>query len=250
MTITDISEIKNEEMPNVKPVKEAMNIFIDGVPNGVANRNGAIYLITGGPGSGKSSFMLSLFRSSKLYRRRFHNIYYFCPMSSYLSVTNSPFKDHDKIYHNLTADAIYEITGELEEKKEEHEDGDEFELSCLIIDDFASELKNKEIEKALTNLLIRTRHLNCLVIITAQAYNLVPMKLRKMVTFATVFKPRTKKEWESVAGELLKYERDDAQKIYDYVYDAPYMHLDIDSFDDKFYKNNNLLDITDSNKLT
>jgi len=250
MTITNISEVKNDDLPNVKPVKENMNIFIEGIPEGIAKRNGAIYLICGPPGSGKSSFMLSLFRSKQLYRNKFHHIHYFVPMASHLSVKNSPFEKHDKIYHQLTADAIYGITSELEELKEEHEEEDEYELSCLVIDDFASELKNKDIEKALTNLLIRTRHLNCMVIITAQNYNMIPMKLRKMVTFASIWKPRTKAEWESITKELLKYEKEDAQKIYEYVYNEPYTHLDIDSFEDKFYKNGNPLTITDTNKLT
>ena len=249
MTITSITETKNEEIPNVKPVKEHMNVFLEDVPEGVARRNGAIYLISGAAGSGKSSYMLSLFRSRKLYRNKFHHVYYFCPMSSFLSVKNSPFNGHDKVFHELTADALYGIISELEERKEEHEEGEDFELSCLIIDDFANDLKNKDIEKALTNLLIRTRHLNTVVIITTQAYNLVPMKLRKMVTFASVYKPRTVAEWNSVAGELLKYDREDAQKIYDYVFSEPYTHLDIDAFTDKFYKNNNPLTVTDTNKL-
>ncbi len=250
MTITNISEIKNEEFPTVKPVRENMNIFIDGVPEGIARRNGAIYLICGPPGSGKSSYMLSLFRDRKLYRNRFHHIYYFVPMSSHLSVKNSPFRLHDKVMHELTADAIYSITRELEELKEEREEGEDYELSCLVIDDFASELKNKDIEKALTNLLIRTRHLNTVVIITSQNFNMIPLKLRKMVTYASIWKPRTKKEWESISEELLKYEKDDAQKIYEYVFSEPYAHLDIDSFEDKFYKNNNPLNITDTNKMT
>lgn len=251
MTITEIKEVHNAEMPKTKPVKEKMNIFLEGVPEGIANRNGAIYLICGPPGSGKSSFMLSLFRSRKLYRNTFNHIHLFVPMSSFLSVENNPFELHDKIHHQLTADAIYGITAELEDLKEEHDDEEDesYETSCVIIDDFASELKNKDIEKALTNLLIRTRHLNCLVIITAQNYNMVPMKLRKMVTFASVWKPRTKAEWESITKELLKYEKEDAQKIYDFVYSEPYSHLDIDAFEDKFYKNCNPLMIQDTNKL-
>lgn len=251
MTITEITELHNKEMPKPQPVKEKMNIFIEGVPEGIARRNGAIYLVCGPPGSGKSSFMLSLFRSRKLYRCRFHHLHLFVPMSSFLSVKNNPFEEHDKIYHELTPDAIYGITAELEDIKEEHdEDEDEdYESSCIVIDDFASELKQKDIEKALTNLLIRTRHLNCMVIITSQNYNMIPMKLRKMVTFASIWKPRTKKEWESICSELLKYEHDDAQKIYDFVFSEPYSHLDIDSFEDKFYKNNNPLVIEDTNKL-
>lgn len=250
MTITNIVENTNEQFPRVKPVKEKMNIFIDGVPSGIANRNGAIYLICGPPGSGKSSFMLSLFRSSKLLRRKFSNIWLFTPMASFLSVRNHPFEKHDKILHELSGEAIRDITSQLEKMKEEADESDEeMEHSCIIIDDFASELKSKEIERALKNLLIRTRHLNCYVIITAQNYNMIPMSLRKMVTFASIFKPRTKAEWESISKELLKYEGEDSQKIFNYVFSEPYAHLDIDAFEDKFYKNSNLLSITDTNHI-
>lgn len=250
MTITNIVENTNEQFPRVKPVKEKMNIFIDGVPSGIANRNGAIYLICGPPGSGKSSFMLSLFRTTKLLRRKFSNIWLFTPMASFLSVRNHPFEKHDKILHELSGEAIRDITSQLEKMKEEADESDEeMEHSCIIIDDFASELKSKEIERALKNLLIRTRHLNCYVIITAQNYNMIPMSLRKMVTFASIFKPRTKAEWESISKELLKYEGEDSQKIFNYVFSEPYAHLDIDAFEDKFYKNSNLLSITDTNHI-
>lgn len=264
MTITHIVENTNKQFPRVKPVKEKMNIFIDGVPSGIANRNGAIYLICGPPGSGKSSFTLGLFRTTKLLRRKFSNIWLFTPMASFLSVRNHPFEKHDKILHELSGEAIRDITSQLEKMKEEadesnkkmkeeadesDESDEEMEHSCIILDDYASELKSKEIERALKNLLIRTRHLNCYVIITAQNYNMIPMSLRKMVTFASIFKPRTKAEWESISNELLKYEGEDSQKIFNYVFSEPYAHLDIDAFEDKFYKNSNLLSITDTNHI-
>lgn len=250
MPITNIIETNNENFPRVKPIKEKMNIFIDGIPTGIANRNGAIYLICGPPGSGKSSFMLSLFRTTKLLRKKFSNIWLFTPMASFLSVRNHPFEKHDKILHELSGEAIRDITSQLEKMKEEADESDEeMEHSCIIIDDYASELKSKEIETSLKNLLIRTRHLNCYVIITAQNYNMIPMSLRKMVTFASIFKPRTKAEWESISKELLKYEGEDSQKIFNYVFSEPYAHLDIDAFEDKFYKNSNLLCICDTNHI-
>lgn len=250
MTITDIQENPNPQFPRVKPVKENMNIFIEGIPEGIATRNGAIYLICGPPGSGKSSFMLSLFRTTKLLRKKFDNIWLYTPLASYTSVANHPFAKHDKILHELTADSIRGITGELEDMKEEAmKEEEEMELSCIIIDDFASELKNKDIERALKNLLIRTRHLNCYVIITSQNYNMIPMSLRKMVTFASIFKPRTKAEWQSISAELLKYDGEDSYKVFNYVYSEPYTHLDVDAFEDKFYKNCNPLTITDTNHI-
>ena len=49
-----ISEIKND-LPTIKPVKEIMSIYIEGINPNIPNRNGFIYALIGSPGSGKSS---------------------------------------------------------------------------------------------------------------------------------------------------------------------------------------------------
>jgi hypothetical protein len=46
-----------------------------------------------------------------------------------------------------------------------------------------------------------------------------------------------------ITKELLKMPEVDAKKLYDYVFDAPYQHMDIDLFEDKFYKNGNILEL-------
>ena len=43
-----------------------------------------------------------MFKNQKMYRNRFHNIYYIFPVSSFLSVEKHPFEKHDKVYHELT----------------------------------------------------------------------------------------------------------------------------------------------------
>ena len=63
-----ISEIKND-LPQIKPVKEIMSIYIDGINPNIPNRNGFIYALIGSPGSGKSSLLLSLFRSKNYYKK-------------------------------------------------------------------------------------------------------------------------------------------------------------------------------------
>jgi hypothetical protein len=37
---------------------------------------------------------------------------------------------------------------------------------------------------------------------------------------------------------------DDAKKLYDYVFEKEYSHLDIDTIENKLYRNFNLLEIT------
>ena len=245
MTITGISEIKTDIFKDLKPVKEKMDIYINGIPSNVSNRNGMISVYTGSGGSGKSSLLLNMFRDTKLYKKKFDNIFLFTPSASFLSVEKHPFLKHDKIYHELTISHLMDIEKKLIDIKES---GD-LEYSLVIIDDFASTLKSKDIEKILNKLLIKARHLCCGFIFTLQTFLYMPRQLRKQITFITIFKPKTKTEWDTITDELLQMEKMDGLKIFNYVFNEPYSHLDIDLVENKLYKNGNLLNIIDTNSL-
>lgn len=237
----NISEIKNEEYPKIAPIKEVMNVKIPNIMEGIPNRNGFIWCLAGSGGSGKSSLLLNFFRTSKLYRRKFDNIYLFTPMASFLSVANHPFKEHDKIYYELTYDSLNNVYKELLDKKESREKDEEMEYSLVIIDDFASSLKTKEIERMLNKMLIKTRHLGCAFIFTLQSYFYFPKILRKQLTNITIFKSKNYEEYATLAKELMNLNKEDALKLYDYIFLEPYAHLDIDCVDNVYYKNFNQL---------
>ena len=238
MTIKDIVEIKNTEIPKQKPIKERMDIYIPNIPQGIPRRNGFISVYTGSGGSGKSNLILNLFKSRHLYRNKFHHVYYICPMSSFLSIEKHPFSNHDKVYHDLTVDLLDEIYNELLTIKQEEE---EPEYSCVIIDDMASSLKNHDIQLQLNKMLIKARHIQCSWIFTLQSYYYFPLMLRKQITNLILFKSKNKKEFESLSHELINLNKDDALKLYNYVFDAPYNHLDLDTVENKLYKNFNEL---------
>jgi hypothetical protein len=248
MPIVDIKEEVNKEIKSIKPVKEKMDKYIKDIPDGISRRNGMIYLLVGSGGSGKTSLLLNQFRKGGSYHRKFHNLYLFTPSISFMSVQNHPFEKHDKIYHELTRDNLEELHEELKERKEEYDDdGDEeMEYNCVIIDDFASSLKDKDVQKLLNTMLIKARHLNTCFIFTLQSYLYFPKMLRKQTTYATIFKPKNKEEWNSINQELLQMKEDDARKIYDYVFGQEYSHLDIDTIENKLYRNYNPLVITNN----
>ena len=205
----------------------------------------------------------------------FHNIYYFCPISSFLSVIKHPFENHDKVYHELTVgllDAVYnelvakkeeeeEIKNKIEKRNknkkdkkqvlmgiegEEPEDTDEekeTEYSCVIIDDFADTLKDAGIQRQLNKMLIKARHIRCSFIFTLQSFYLFPKILRKQITYTTIFQCKNIAEWYSITSELLNYNKDDALKLYNYVFDGPYNHIDLDTVQNKIYKNFNISEI-------
>jgi hypothetical protein len=265
--LTDITEVDNPHATKQKPVKEIQNIFIPDIVNqNIPNRNGFIYLLSGAGGSGKTNCFVNLFKDRKAYRGKFHNVYYFVPESSYLSLDpkTNPFTNHDKIFHTLdvsTLESIYmELMGkkekyikklekpkkenkfvDVEEAEEDDDEEPEIEYSCVIVDDYADQLKNKDIQKMLSKFLIKSRHLCVAFIFTLQSYYYFPKLLRKMLTYITIFKPRNVEEWRSISTEILSMNQENALTLYDYIFTEKYAHLDVDTIENKFFKNFNEL---------
>ena len=280
MPIFKIDEISNPHKQKLKPIKEKQDIFIPNIiDKNIPRRNGSIVIFTGSGGSGKTSTLLNFFKSKKQYRGIFDNIYYFCPMASFLSISNHPFKKLDNLYHELTIENLENIYNELIAKREayeeylekqkekrrrknkknkkeqfveyeesESESDDEdaitsIEYSCVIIDDFANDLKNNDIQRQLNKMLIKARHLCCMFIFTLQSYLYFPRMLRKQITYAIIFKPKSISEWDSITQELIHYKKEDSLKLFNYIFNEPYTTFGYDTVENKTYKNFNLLQI-------
>lgn len=239
----EITEHHNDRFKETKPVKEKMDKYIPDIVEGISRRNGMIYLMIGSGGSGKTSLLLNQFRKGGAYHRKFHNLYLFTPAISFASVKNHPFEKHDKVINELTRDNLEELYDELKSRKEDREEDDDMEYNCVIIDDMASSLKEKDVQRLLNTMLIKARHLNTCFIFTLQSYLYMPKMLRKQTTFATIFKPKNREEWDSLNKELIQMRDEDARKLFEYAYDKEYAHLDIDTIEGKLYRNFNELTI-------
>lgn len=252
-----IEEVANpyHDSSRLQAIREVQSIMIPNVDNpNIPNRNGFCWCLTGSGGSGKSSLMLSMFKSKKYYRGKFDNIFYICPAVSFSSVADHPFATHDKVWHELTVPILQEIYDQLaeqpekthkqkvyEDDEEESDEEPEIEYSCLIIDDFANDLKNKHIQTFLNKMLIKLRHLKLAVIITLQSWKYMPALIRKQVTNLSIYKPKSMAEWFGISEEVFNLKKDDALKLYNYIYDKPYTHLDVDTVKNIYYKNFNEL---------
>jgi len=264
MPILDIIEIKNPNQKQMKPIREKQDIYIpDIVDENISRRNGMVYLMSGSGGSGKSSLLLNMFKNKNMYRNKFHNIYYFCPASSMQSVLHHPFEKHEKVYHELTVGSLEEIYQEClamkaeatkeKEKGEkinyfgditdESDDEREIEYSCIIIDDFANNLKDKSLMKQLNKMVIKARHLCLSFIFTTQSFYYLEKTIRKQLTYTTIFKPKNIEEGLSIMKELMNLNKEDGLKLFNYVFDGPYNHLDIDLVNNIYYKNFNKLEL-------
>jgi hypothetical protein len=259
-----INEIKNSnDVKKLRPIKEKQDIYIPGIKDkNISRRNGMIYVVSGSGGSGKSSLILSMFKSPSYYRGKFDNIYYFCPACSMDSISNHPFKNHDKVFNELTVEKLKEIYNELsivvepieKEKKnlyvddepclEEDIEEPEIEYNCILIDDMGDVLKDLDIQKMLSKMMIKARHIKTAFIFLIQSYYLFPKILRKQITYTTIFKPKNIAEWFSISSELLHMNKDNGLILLDYIYDEDYAHMDLDTTNNKIYKNFNLLEIS------
>jgi hypothetical protein len=194
---------------------------------------------------GKSSLLLSMFKNTDFYRNKFDNIYLITPLVSFQSVKKHPFAIHDKVFHELNIDVLENIYNELVEIKDTCIcENYPLEKSVLIIDDFASDLKNVELIRMLKQFSIKSRHLCVCIIFTLQSYNMFPLVLRKLLTNVTIFKFKNNKEMELVSSKLLNMKKDEAIELYRYIFDKSYDHLDVCITNSEYYKNFNKLIIT------
>ena len=241
-----ITEILNKAVAKLAPIKETMDVFIPGIDTpGIANRNGFISLYCGAPGSGKSSLMLGMMKNKAFYRKKFHNIHYFCPPASRLSVVNHPLKNaptYDELLPN-TLDVIYEQLAALRQYNEE--EGNPVEYSVIVIDDMGDMLRDTDVVAALNRILIKSRHICCAVILCAQSYLHVDPKLRKLLTNIIMFRPNTEKEWKNLCDEhLANLSKEELIALHNHAYSEPYSHLDVDCKapeKDRYHRNFNKL---------
>ena len=102
-------------------------------------------------------------------------------------------------------------------------------------------MKDKELIRALKQLLIKSRHIGCSFIFTLQTYNLFPLVLRKLLTNISLYKPKNKIELESVRKELINFNEQDTTELMNYIFEKEYNHLDIDTNTNELRKNFNKL---------
>ena len=134
---------------------------------------------------------------------------------------------------------VDEVVEDIEEDNSEPE----IEYNCILIDDMGSSLKNPDIQKMLSKMMIKARHIKTAFIFLIQSYYLFPKILRKQIKYTSIFKPKNVEEWNSIAKEILHMNKDNGLILHDYIYDEDYAHLDIDTTNNKIYKNFNLLEI-------
>ncbi len=189
-------------------------------------------LFIGRPQSGKSALLHSLFSNGKnhigdkfrIYRKRFENIFYFCPSQSMASMGKNNIFDKlpdEKKYCDLDAETLEMVVDYIKSEPKEHK-------NCLIIDDMASHLKDNNTQKILKELFMNKRHMSLTIIITSQTWFSVPKEIRRLFDNLWCFKV-SKNEMHNIMHEIVetkeKYADDIAKTIFNEKYKFMFINI-------------------------
>lgn len=184
--------------------------------------------------SGKSSLITSLLTSRKMYRNAFHNVILCIPSHSFSSMKESdnPFKDLDeeKVYHEFDFPTLQKIYNQVQAYASDEED------TLLLIDDYASELKNGDLLKLLNSLVNNRRHLRLSIWMGVQTFKSIPLSNRKTINYLILFKTTQKAELKSIWEELTFLSKDDFFDLVHFVFKKPFDYLVLDRDNNTYYK--------------
>ena len=199
-------------------------------------------VICGGPGQGKTSFALgTYFNTHGPLRKKFNNVYIVVPPTSRGSVKDDPFKDHNpkKMSDELSLEFLHKVhtQGEVNPILKTPQN------TLLYLDDVGAELKNKNIQKKLKQIIWNRRHLRTSIVMLCQNYKSLSLDLRKTISHLVCFKPSNLSEWGAIGSELLAIPKNQMQDLYDSVYQEPHDLLFAETNTGILHRNFNKLNI-------
>lgn len=195
--------------------------------------------ILGMPGSGKTSFAVSLLTDKHAYRGKFNHVELVLPASSMASIGNKAFQNHDKVHNELDYETLEAIHHRAEERTKDEE------TTLLFIDDFSASLKQNDLQTLFKHVVLARRHLRMSIMMISQTYNSIPLNLRKNLSWITMFRPVNKAEYRGIFSELIWMEEKKADALMQWVFSDPYDFLLLDVTRNMFHKKFDLIRISE-----
>ena len=207
----------------------------------------ASYLVFCGKSrSGKSSLITSLLTSNRMYYRAFNNVIVCMPKHSFNSMKeeDNPYAnlDPEKVHHEFNYETLEGIYQQIVGYSQEEED------TLLLIDDYASELKNGDLLKLLNSLVNNRRHLRLSIWMSVQTYRSIPMSNRKTINCLILFKCNNKAEINSIWEEMTFLSKEQFYDLITFVFQKPFDYLFIDRDDNSYWKKFSQIIIKDDQK--
>lgn len=229
-------EIVEENPLKIFPTKQTIDMKL-GLPKPLDDRN-AVYVVSGGQGTGKSTWLNSAMTCKKeggrVFSGRFERCFYATPHECFTSEANHPFKNHIKsrLYHTFDKQMLDDIVAQALENKHENNGN-----SILLIDDFGEELKNLETIKLLKKVINKHRHYHLTIVISATTLKLIPRSIRSLVDYYVLFKPKGLIELAGYTDEIFGLSKKEMLDVMDFVFDEPHNFLMYNNRRNWFYKN-------------
>lgn len=176
-------------------------------------------LFIGRPASGKTSLLYSFFKSPKLFRKVYHNIYLFQPSHSRASMKDKLFDKipEDQKFDELTFDNLNDVMNRIKGEDPKYN-------NCIIFDDMTAYLKNPETKKLLKELIFNRRHLRCSIFFLVQTWFSIEKDIRKLFSNVFVFRV-SKNELQQIFSEIVESKEKYINEIAKMVYNEPYKYL-------------------------
>ena len=144
-------------------------------------------LFIGKPKSGKSSTAFSmLINKGKAYHKLFDQLHIVMPAGSRASIKSKALKTHKRVYDELTIESLGTIKDDIDELTEEGKDKSKHTL--VIYDDMGAILKDGDLQREMKNMSWNRRHMNLSQWFLLQAYQSLPLNVRKVATHLYLWK--------------------------------------------------------------
>jgi len=247
-----IIEVPNENLAVTKIQMNCDKYITDSKCRSVAAplmQTSHFYIISGASGSGKSNLIVNLLKSNKTtkdnkhkksYRNMFNNIILVSPSAH--TIKDSPLENiSDDQKFDSISDEVFDLVELMTEDSVE-----ENKHTLLILDDVSSQLRMKENEKRLNQLIKNRRHLNLSIWIVTHKVTDASPALRSNANLIFLFKPKTTREINTIQEEYMMMSKSQAESLMNAAYKDRYDFLLLDTSlrtgsDFRYFRNYNEL---------
>jgi len=238
-------KIKINESPNIVPCKmlcdELLHEKLNNYEMTSFMNSHETNLFIGKPKSGKTSLLYSFFKSPKLFRKVFHNVFLFQPSHSRASMKDNLFEkipDEQK-FDELNEENLQVVIDVIKNEDRKYN-------NCIIFDDMAAYLKNHL--KLFKELIFNRRHLRTSIFFLVQTWYSVPKDIRKL--FSNIFIFRVSKQENSVIySEVIEEKQKYQNEISKLVYNEPFKYLFVNLNSQRFFDGFNELLFDDDENI-
>ena len=210
-------------------------------------KNSATYYVIGKPGSGKSHLMEHIMKTKPEkggFKNCYDAVFLICPRTSRSGYKKSYSKQMNptRIYEDLNVENLEKINEEIGEVNDESDNDPRF--SALIIDDCASDLRNKNTNRLLLKMIQNHRHKNLSIYIVVQNLMMASKNIRDNMSCLLQFKTGSLKEIKTLNDEFVPHLKiNECLDLLDYIYKDKYSFLLVNRRDDYICKSFNRLKI-------